>query len=113
MNLILIKTIKGKATGSPQLFLNANERKLLAYSIFDVLVAQGPLPDVVGNLGFALASIVAFGREYESVMEKDVLASLKVLTNRDQSLNCMYFEGTEKHFQLLIDMDDNVPDRIL
>ena len=55
---------------------------------------------------------MTFGKEYEREMREDVLSSLKVLTNRDQTLNCLYFKDAEKHFQPLVDMDINLPLRI-
>ena len=112
INFILIKTIKAKANGLSELFLSAFDRKQLAYAVFKLLLGSGPLTFVLGNIGFADSSIFSFSKEYAREMGEEVLSGLKVLTNRDQSLHCMYFKKAEKHFQLLVDINTKLPLRI-
>ena len=56
--------------------------------------------------------ILTFSNEYAREMGEDGLSGLRVVTNPDQMLYCIYFKDAEKHFQPLVDMDSNLPVRI-
>ena len=113
IKFLLLKTLKGKPNGPADWFLSAANRKDLAYEIFDRLLAEGPLTYVIGNIGFALSSIVQFAREYAAKMNQDVVSNLKVVTTPDQNLSCIYYQDSEKHFHPFVDTDTSLPPRIL
>ena len=56
IKVMLVETLKGKT--DTDWFFNQNDRKCLAYAIFDCLSAEGTLTYVLGNIGFALSSFI-------------------------------------------------------
>ena len=109
IKFILVKTIRCKSTGPPHLVIHARDRKLLAYAIFDLLLLHDPLTYVIGNIGFALSSILQYAREFCDEMHIDVLSRVGILASPDQNLICLYFKESEKHFTPLPDTDANMP----
>ena len=56
INLVLMKTVElGNDFGAPK-------RKLLAFGIFEFLLASAPLTFVLGNIGFPLSSILHYSK---------------------------------------------------
>ena len=87
--VILVRILKGKATGPKHLFFSAEQRRRVAFLLFEELL-RSPRPALVmGNLGMALGRIATYCHEYESKVGVQMVDRLKVLANPDQQLLCL------------------------
>ena len=78
VKFILVKTIKGKASGPDYLSFGHRDRKALSHAIFELLLASEPMTFVVGDIGFSLASIFRYCHEYRAEKGRDIGNDLKM-----------------------------------
>ena len=90
LQLILVKTVKGKATGPSHLFFSPTDRKAVAYALFKLLLDSERSTLVVGNIGLALSSIFRFCVEYRQDTGSDVESKFELLASPDQQLLCLH-----------------------
>ncbi len=90
LQLILVKTVKGKATGPEHLFFSPTDRKAVAYALFKLLLDSERSTLVVGNIGFSLSSIFRFCVEYRQETGSDVESKFELLASPDQQLLCLH-----------------------
>ena len=107
----LIKTIRGKFCGAPDLIFDSASRKHLAFAFFDILLSSGPQTFVIGNFGFSATTVIQHAGEYDNAKENSLLQNLRVMMTPDQQLGCLYLKGLESKYKISI--ATSLPDRFL
>ena len=102
LNLYFIKTIKGKSSGPTNLFFGMQERRNLAFGIFDILLRSESTTLVMGNLGFSTNSIFTYAMEYQREKSIDLVNNLCVLTTHEQSLFCLHMKALRTDYEVLV-----------
>jgi len=107
LELILIRTIKGKAQS--RLVFSTTDRKELAYGLFDLLLEANRTTIVLGNVGLGLGSIVRCCEEYRQNTFVDVESNVDILLSDDQELICLH---TKHDAQSIVRIEAAAPRRI-
>ena len=109
--VILIKTIKGKSSGAPDLIFGVQDRQKFAFALFDLLLDSRPTTLVMGNLGFSPSSVLRHAMEYERDHRKELVENVRVLATDQQDLCCLYLQDLESDYRVFI--GSSLPSRYL
>jgi hypothetical protein len=109
-HLVLVNTLKGKASAPADLQFSLTERKANVFALFTLLLESEDSTIVVGNFGFALSSIFRFGEEYKQETGVDVTNRFELIASDDQQLLCFH---TKEKGQRCLRIDAAAPDKIL